>query len=90
MNNLYIIGNGFDIFHKQDTSYFSYGIYISKKNRTLYDHFLELFGLPDVRRDNADYLWSRFESTLAELDTEEALGRSSDLSRKHWKLRLLR
>lgn len=77
MVNLYVIGNGFDIFHKLNTHYFSYGIYLSNKNRNLYDHFLEFFGLPDVRGEKADYLWSHFESKLAELDTEGALDRSS-------------
>lgn len=78
MSELYVIGNGFDIHHKLDTRYYSYGVYISNKNSELYDHFLKFFGLPDIRDNDAEYLWSSFESTLSELDSEGALENSSE------------
>lgn len=78
MSSLYVIGNGFDIYHKLDTHYISYGRFLFARNAELYFNFLEFFGLPDVEGDKADYLWSQFESKLAELDTDNALERSSD------------
>lgn len=78
MCKLYVIGNGFDLHHKLDTHYVSYGKFLSEQHVQLYDHFLEFFNLPDIVNERADFLWSSFESKLADLDSESALERSNE------------
>lgn len=76
---LYIIGNGFDLHHELDTSYFSFGDYLRKKDRDIYDHLVEFMGFTDLPPslsavDKSKHsLWSDFENSLASLDTESVL-----------------
>lgn len=74
---LYIIGNGFDIFHGLNTRYTSFGIFLKDKYYKLYDYFIKYFGLPDLDENNEDDLydplWSQFEAELANLNIEEVL-----------------
>ncbi|MDB9382400.1 bacteriophage abortive infection AbiH family protein [Nodularia spumigena CS-584] len=60
---LYIIGNGFDIFHGVRSRYSDFEQYVRSTNRNLYDALQEYF--------IQDELWSDFEATLAEIDTEK-------------------
>ena len=88
MNNLYIIGNGFDLFHGLDTSYESFANYLSCVNRDLYDLIIKYYRLPDISilksMDNNYAKWSSFELAIANLRYEEVLedfaGSAADLS----------
>ena len=83
MKTLYIIGNGFDLYHGLDTSYHSFAKYLSNKDTDLYDHLLNYFPLPDITEgsptseDKAQ--WNNFEQALADLDFESVLDDNSDL-----------
>ena len=46
MDTLYIIGNGFDLFHGLNTSYKSFGFYLKGKHSEIYDYLIEYYGLP--------------------------------------------
>lgn len=63
-NKLFIIGNGFDLFHGIPSSYDNFRTYLQNRTDT-YD-FLE----PMEEYIGCDYLWSDFESALAELDVD--------------------
>lgn len=82
MKNLYIIGNGFDIYHGLDTKYQSFAKFLSKKNNEIYQLILIYYGLPDISGNpvsDDDYnLWSTFELALADLDYEQVLEDKSD------------
>jgi len=82
MKNLYIIGNGFDIYHGLDTKYQSFAKYLSQTDSEVYDLILEYYGLPDISEDpvdNDDYAaWATFELSLADLDYEQVLEDHSD------------
>lgn len=82
MKTLYIIGNGFDIYHGLDTKYQSFGFFLQKKHKKLYDNLIEYYGLPELDPDYEDSyydpLWSDFENALADLDFEYILEENSD------------
>jgi len=82
MRKLYVIGNGFDLYHGMETSYYSFGLFLNNVNRTIYDYLVKYYCLPDiVRGDEGGYgnlLWSEFESALSELDYETVLDDNSD------------
>lgn len=82
MNNLYIIGNGFDIHHGLDTQYLTFGGYLKKHHSNIYDYLIEYYGFSDVDSEyisqNQEALWSEFEATLALLDSEIVLEAFSD------------
>jgi hypothetical protein len=62
---LYIIGNGFDLHHGVPSSYWHFRNYVKTKNSDLFDALERYF--------NSDQLWSNFEATLADLDTDHIL-----------------
>lgn len=76
---LYIIGNGFDLHHGLDTSYFSFGDFLRKNNQDIYDHLVEFVGFTDLSPSlsavdkSRHSLWSDFENSLSGLDTESVL-----------------
>ncbi|MEQ7799767.1 bacteriophage abortive infection AbiH family protein [Pedobacter sp. ASV1-7] len=72
MNNsiLYIIGNGFDLYHGIPSSYWHFRNYVEQKNTELFDALERYF--------NPDQLWSDFEATLAELDTDYILDEAAN------------
>ena len=72
MKPLYIIGNGFDLYHGLNTRYSLFGLYLQEYYGTVYDQLLEYFGLPHISKDdeNIDPLWSNFEHSLSLLDVE--------------------
>lgn len=81
---LYITGNGFDLHHRLDTSYCSFGCFLKSHQYESYKHLVEFAGfteLPDecTQVDNKEHpLWSHFESSLAELDTQAILDAFTD------------
>jgi Bacteriophage abortive infection AbiH len=83
MTTLYILGNGFDIYHCLDTRYQSFARYIAGNNNEVYDLLTTYYGLPNIKNPNLtdeEYaLWSRFEEALADLDYETILEDNSNL-----------
>lgn len=83
MNTLYILGNGFDLYHSLDTKYQSFAKYLEKVDCEVYDLILNYYGLPHLTADssNKEYaLWARFEEALADLDYEQVLEDNSGLT----------
>ncbi|MEN2400619.1 bacteriophage abortive infection AbiH family protein [Flavobacterium sp. MC2016-06] len=82
MKTLYIIGNGFDIYHGLDTKYQSFGMFLQKKHKNLYDNLIQYYDLPELDPDDEDSyydpLWSDFENALANLNFEYILEENSD------------
>jgi len=81
--NLYIIGNGFDLYHGLDTKYQSFANFLKDRNWEIYDLAVEYYYLPDIANqddvNDDDYAeWSRFEEALANLDYEQVLEDKSD------------
>ncbi|MBE4034348.1 hypothetical protein HJ127_19095 [Vibrio parahaemolyticus] len=74
MQRLYVIGNGFDIYHGLPTSYLLFKDYLKNNNITSYDNFNDNF----YYYNNIDDLWANFEESLSNLDTEKVLDDYSD------------
>ncbi len=77
MNRLYIIGNGFDLYHKLDTSYKSFGLYLKKNYTETYEKLIDYFGFPTISDDGCsmddEVMWNQFEKNLSLLDSEMVL-----------------
>lgn len=77
MKRLYVIGNGFDVYHNMDTKYISFGLFLKNKYSDIYDKLVEYYGFPELNEKNIDRdrekLWSEFEDTLALLDSDTVL-----------------
>lgn len=84
INTLYIIGNGFDLYHHLDTSYSSFGLFLKKNDNDIYEYFINYFGLPELDENDEeslkDPLWSQFEASLASLNVEEVLSEHSEFA----------
>lgn len=82
MKNLYIIGNGFDLYHGLDTRYQSFAKYLAERDDEVYELILTYYGLPDISEDpitDEEYAaWATFELALADLDYEQVLDDHSD------------
>lgn len=82
MKTLYIIGNGFDIYHNLDTRYQSFASYMAEYHNDIYELLLQYYALPDITDPaltKEEYaLWSRFEAALADLDYKLVLEDNSD------------
>lgn len=80
MQSLYIIGNGFDMYHGLKTSYQSFGLYLQKNHSSIYDSLIEYYYLPDLESDDDEnyYEWACFEMALADLDYSTVLDDNSD------------
>ncbi|MBP4141961.1 bacteriophage abortive infection AbiH family protein [Flavobacterium sp. P4023] len=79
MNTLYIIGNGFDLYHGLNTSYKSFGFYLKEKHSEIYDYLIDYYGLPYLDDPDINYYeWNSFESALADLNYESVLEDNSD------------
>lgn len=82
MKNLYIIGNGFDIYHGLDTKYQSFAKYLADIDNEIYKLFLTYYELPDISEDpvtDEEYAaWATFELALADLDYVQVLEDHSD------------
>ena len=81
---LYIIGNGFDLYHRLDTWYSSFGLFLKNNDNDIYEYFINYFGLPELDEDDEqslkDPLWSHFEESLASLDVEEVISEYSEFA----------
>ncbi|WP_191966533.1 bacteriophage abortive infection AbiH family protein [Cellvibrio sp. KY-YJ-3] len=77
METLYILGNGFDLHHRLDTKYSSFGLYVKEHYPNVYDQLIEFYGFCDLTHcdeSTADRaLWSDFENDLSKLDTESVM-----------------
>ena len=71
---LYILGNGFDLYHQLDTSYRSFGLFLKSKYPVIYDRLIEYYGFSDLdgytQKPTHDVLWNEFEESLSLLDPE--------------------
>lgn len=81
---LYITGNGFDLHHGLDTSYFSFGYFLRAHQYESYNNLVEFIGFTDLPEKHTQmnrdehHLWSEFESSLAGLDTQVVLDAFTD------------
>lgn len=79
---LYIIGNGFDLYHGLDTKYQSFAFYLQDKHTRIHEYLIRYYGLPELDRRNKDSQWNpewaQFEKALADLNFEEVLEDNSD------------
>lgn len=77
---LFIIGNGFDMFHGIPSGYSDFKEYVKNTNKKLFEALEYYF--------DADSLWSDFEGTLAHLDTEKIVDDASqflvDYGAENW------
>lgn len=67
---LYIIGNGFDLYHKIRSSYGDFGSYVKGASSSLHDTFENYFPFEGN--------WSSLEETLAHLDVDLIIDEASD------------
>lgn len=70
MRKLYIIGNGFDLQHGMKSRYWDFREYLQFHDIKLVDELEKYF--------DANYLWSNFEQTLADLDVERIIDECQD------------
>ncbi|EKN4801466.1 bacteriophage abortive infection AbiH family protein [Yersinia enterocolitica] len=81
---LYITGNGFDLHHGLDTSYFSFGYFLRSHQSDSYNNLVEFVGFTDLPEEldklhrNEHPLWCEFESNLAGLDSQTVLDAFND------------
>ncbi|MEI7707431.1 MAG: bacteriophage abortive infection AbiH family protein [Chlorobium sp.] len=76
IKKLYVIGNGFDLYHELDTSYLSFGIFLKNSYPLIYEYITQYHGISDITNgieSSGGYLWSEFEFALADLDYETIL-----------------
>lgn len=73
MSVLYIIGNGFDLYHQLNTRYTDFASYLKVQNQRVLDDFNQYYCIVN----NQD-LWADFEVNLSNLDTEMVLDELSD------------
>lgn len=77
MSTLYVIGNGFDLYHQIDTYYSSFGLFLQEKYPDFYKNLARYLYLPNLDEQDKESLknplWSDFESSFTRLDTEELL-----------------
>ena len=78
-SQLYIIGNGFDLYHWQktlpNTSYNAFAAFLKQNHRGVFDILCQTCFLPS---DTTDKLWGDFETTLADFEAEEIYDKVRD------------
>ena len=81
---LYITGNGFDLHHGLDTSYFSFAYFLRSRQRDSYNNLVDFVGFTDLP-ENLDKLkkdehplWCEFERNLAGLDSQAVFDAFTD------------
>lgn len=67
---LYVVGNGFDLYHKIKSSYGDFGSYIKGANSSLHDTFENYFSFEGN--------WSSLEETIGHLDVDLIIDETSD------------
>ena len=79
---LYVIGNGFDVYHGLETRYTSFGVYLKKNYRETYELLIEHYGLSDLNPNYptsmSDPLWSEFETSMSLLNKNSVLEANMD------------
>lgn len=70
---LYIIGNGFDLYHQLNTRYSDFASHLEIQNKRILDELNQYYYMIQ----NID-LWADFEANLSNLDTELVLDNLSD------------
>lgn len=70
IDHLYILGNGFDIFHDIPSRYLDFGAYVQRTDPELYRIVEEYLGLEGQ--------WNDFEAALAYLDTDTLIDEASN------------
>lgn len=73
MSILYIIGNGFDLYHQLNTRYSDFASHLEIQNKRIFDELNQYYYMIQ----NSD-LWADFEANLSNLDTELVLDNLSD------------
>jgi len=74
-DSLYIIGNGFDLHHKLDTSYWHFEKYLKENDSELHYLLESNIFYPQKNED----LWSDFEENLGYFDINELLSENEEL-----------
>jgi hypothetical protein len=69
-NKLYIIGNGFDLYHGIPSNYLDFGRYLRKVDQATYRELETYFSVDDA-------FWWEFEARLADFDVERAIDYAS-------------
>lgn len=81
---LYVIGNGFDLYHDFKTSYQKFALFLQKHEEGIHQYLIDYFSLPYLEKekpeDEWDPLWSEFERALADLDIDALLEDNRDLT----------
>lgn len=71
MKKLYIIGNGFDLYHGLPSSYYSFRDYVKIHDPELFDR-IEMYLYPTSNSPEANLdLWKNFEESLGNLDDDK-------------------
>ena len=92
INQIYIIGNGFDMYYSINTAYFKYKTYLKSINRRLVDKLDRLMEEHGIDADDIKY-WSKLEDYLyviSQFDIDEVYNASlasseSDMDRaSYW------
>lgn len=65
LRTLYIIGNGFDLYHGLPTKFSNFSEYLKLNNKPLFDLFESYYHF-----DSGNELWSELETNLANLDVD--------------------
>ena len=94
MNNLYIIGNGFDLAHGIDTRYWGFRTFLEENHWEFLQQFENLYGIQPLDESEYGYseeaqgrwntrvnkaLWSEFERSMATPDFQSMLDHSSSV-----------
>jgi len=64
---LFVVGNGFDMYHGIASSYLRFRDYVRQTNVDVYEALEKYLYLHD------DYEWNQFEKNMANLDADELL-----------------
>ncbi|MBQ8536150.1 MAG: hypothetical protein IJ461_01930, partial [Clostridia bacterium] len=80
---LYVIGNGFDIAHGLQTSYWNFREFLEEHDWQFLENFEKIYGFPQVdvndpytnvtawRNYLYDYLWGSLEEKMSLVDTDD-------------------
>ena len=82
--NLYIIGNGFDLYHGLATSYVNFAYFLRENYEDIYEMYTHYFALPDVDLDDPQnpkiWMWNEFERRLSSFMADEIIEDNWDLA----------
>lgn len=70
-NRLYVVGNGFDLYHGIASRYADFGAFLKRTDPTTYE-FVDRYFVVD------DSFWSEFEARLADLDSDTLIEHASE------------